>query len=417
MWAAFVWIGLGCWLLTGHIAFDYKSGWLGLSDSMCGIALILLSIFFLKSREKWILWAVCLIGIWLEFAPLAFWAPTSAGYLGDTLVGILTIAFAILIPGTPLVDLDRPSENPEGWSYNPSGWFQRLPIVFFGMVGWFISRYLAAYQLGYTQEVWDPFFGQGTLHVVTSTVSKAFPVSDAGLGAFAYTLETLMACKGDASRWKTMPWMVISFGILVVPLGLVSILLIILQPLVVGFWCGLCLITATAMMCMIALTVDEVVAVLQFLNRCCKQGKPFWRIFWQGEKATCKTSIGEKQSDSSIKGAFKKNVQMMTQGANIPWNLFLLILIGAYLMCAPAIQKFEGGLADSDHVIGALTIAISTIAAGEVVRSARFVNILFGFWILLSLPWLNFSQSIEILAVHLSLGIALIALSLPKGRI
>lgn len=34
-----------------------------------------------------------------------------------------------------------------------------------------------------------------------------------------------------------MPWMVAFFGILVVPLGIVSITLIILQALAVGAWC------------------------------------------------------------------------------------------------------------------------------------------------------------------------------------
>src|SRR5437016_644725 len=60
-------------------------------------------------------------------------------------------------------------------------------------------------------------------------LSKAWPIPDAGLGAVAYALEILMAAMGDRTRWRTMPWMVMFFGILVVPLGVVSIYFIIIQ--------------------------------------------------------------------------------------------------------------------------------------------------------------------------------------------
>ena len=83
---------------------------------------------------------------------------------------------------------------------------------------------MAAYQLGYTTTVWEPFFTPGTAAILTSDVSKAFPISDAGLGAVAYLIEALMGFMGDKHRWRTMPWMVTFFGILVVPLGLVSII-------------------------------------------------------------------------------------------------------------------------------------------------------------------------------------------------
>ena len=72
---------------------------------------------------------------------------------------------------------------------------------------------------------------------LTSDVSRSFPIPDAGLGAVAYMVEFLMGFIGDKRRWRTMPWMVTFFGILVVPLGVVSVTLIILQPLAVGARC------------------------------------------------------------------------------------------------------------------------------------------------------------------------------------
>ena len=96
-----------------------------------------------------------------------------------------------------------------------------------------------------------------------------------------------MGCKGGTRRWYTMPWIVILFGILVVPLGLISIILVILQPLLVGHWCFWCLLAAICMLIMIALTVDEVVAVVQYLVQVKRTKQPFWQVFWKGGDFAC----------------------------------------------------------------------------------------------------------------------------------
>ncbi|HEV8439508.1 MAG TPA: vitamin K epoxide reductase family protein [Methylomirabilota bacterium] len=165
------------------------------------------------------------MGAWLQFAPLVFWAPSPVAYVNDTLVGAFAIALSILVPMMPgmahhMAMMKPGPEIPPGWTYNPSSWHQRAPIIALGFAGWFISRHLAAVQLGYMGAAWEPFFGPGTDRVLHSTVSQMWPISDAGLGAAAYTFETLMGFMGGATRWRSMPWMVTFFGILVVPLGL-----------------------------------------------------------------------------------------------------------------------------------------------------------------------------------------------------
>ncbi len=121
-------------------------------------------------------------------------------------------------------------------------------------VGFYISRYMAAYQLGHTDAVWDPFFTgtvegkNGTEDIITSRVSEAWPVPDAGLGATTYMLEILTGLVGSQRRWRTMPWLVALFGFLIVPLGIISITFIIIQPIIIGTWCTLCLIAAAAML-------------------------------------------------------------------------------------------------------------------------------------------------------------------------
>ena len=120
------------------------------------------------------------------------------------------------------------------------------------------------------------------MKVLTSNVSKMFPISDAGLGGAAYTIEMLMGWMGGKERWRSMPWMVTFFFIHVVPIGVVSIVFVILQPVVVGSWCSVCLFTALVMLLTIPFAVDEVVAMGQFLKRSVREGKPLWRIFWVG---------------------------------------------------------------------------------------------------------------------------------------
>ena len=140
---------------------------------------------------------------------------------------------------------------PPGWTNCPSTIVQRLPIVGLALFGVLFSRYLTAYQLGHIDYPWDPFFGAGTRDIITSELSHAWPWADAGIGTVAYVTEVLMGVMGTKQRWRTMPWMVLGFGVLIVPLGGVSIFFIIIQPIAIGTWCTLCLLGALAMVAMI----------------------------------------------------------------------------------------------------------------------------------------------------------------------
>ena len=73
-------------------------------------------------------------------------------------------------------------------------------MIALATIGWFISRYLAAYQFHYISDAWDPFFDDSTTKVLTSKISQMWPISDAGLGAAAYTFEMLMGWMGGATR-------------------------------------------------------------------------------------------------------------------------------------------------------------------------------------------------------------------------
>lgn len=171
-------------------------------------------------------------------------------------------------------------DTPPGWDYNPASWPQRLPIVALAALGFVIAAYLALYQYGAFATVWEPFFGAGSEVILHSWVSQLLPVSDAALGAFGYLADAVTGVIGGRARWRTMPWLVVLFGIFVGPLGAVSVLLVILQPVLFGTWCTLCLATAVISVVMIGPAMDEVLASLQHLRREAGEGRSWWRALW-----------------------------------------------------------------------------------------------------------------------------------------
>ena len=174
----------------------------------------------------------------------------------------------------------RDSGFPPGWQVNPSTWSQRLPIVGLALVGFAIATYLALFQYGVVSTVWEPFFGDGSRTILESPLSTVLPVSDAALGAFGYLLDAVTGVIGGTRRWRTMPWIVIVFGIAVGPLGAISILLVIAQPVLYDAFCTLCLASAVISLAMIPPAVDEVLASAQEVKRVWLAGGNWWRFFW-----------------------------------------------------------------------------------------------------------------------------------------
>lgn len=172
------------------------------------------------------------------------------------------------------------SDAPPGWSYNPSTWGQRLPIVGLALVGFLIAGYLALYQWGIFSGVWEPFFGDGSRVILNSSISRILPIPDAALGALGYLADAVTGAIGRRGRWRTMPWIVILFGLAVGPLGAVSILLVILQPVLFGEFCTLCLASAAISVAMIGPAMDEFLASLQWVKRERARGRSAWRVFW-----------------------------------------------------------------------------------------------------------------------------------------
>ncbi len=443
LWVHFFNMLLGAWLVSSAFAFGafdsqafgelvkqvtaernlsdptLRMAWLGWSDIASGALIMLFGALSLSPRFSWAQWANAAVGFWLLFAPLVFWTPSAAVYNNDTLVGALVITFAVLVPmmpGMSMASMMDESDLPVGWSYSPSTYLQRLPLVALAFVGFVVARQLAAYQLGHIGGVWEPFFaGQGSRNgtetIITSDVSKVWPIADGGLGAVSYMLEVLMGVMGGRQRWRTMPWMVAAFGFVVVPLGVVSIYFIIIQPIVIGTWCTLCLIAAAAMVLMIPYTLDELVAMGQFLVQSHRRGEPFWRTFFMGGPSP--GSGRDQQPDFDAPTG--KAVVSALRGVKVPWTLAVCALLGAGLMFTRLIFGSEPPMADSDHLVGALIVTVAVSAMAEVGRALRFINVAFGLWLIVA-PWVLQGASMPASAAAIAVGIAVVAFSLPRGR-
>ena len=406
-WTQAALLSLGAWLVASPSALGYRSAVLAWSDVVGGLLVIALAALALAGRG-WAPWANSAVGLWVMFAPLVFWAPDAAAYANETLTGALVVTFALLVPMR--MKMEGP-DVPVGWTYSPSSWLQRAPVIALAFVAFYLSRYMASFQLGHIKSAWDPFFGDGTERILTSDVSRAFPVSDAGLGAYAYMIEILSGFMGDARRWRTMPWMVALFGIAVVPLGIISTVLIILQPLAVGAWCTFCLISGALMLIMVALSLDEIVAMVQFLIQSKRVGRSAWRTFWLGGNVP--PGLKEDVLLTRRKGG---GWRQMIWGSSVPWNLLLAAFVGVWLMAAPAVLDSMGLAAHSDHLLGALVVVVAAVAMAEVGRVTRFLNILLALAIIAA-PWVLPGASLVARLNDLAAGLIVIGLSLRRGPI
>lgn len=172
---------------------------------------------------------------------------------------------------------------------NPSAWSQRLPIVALALVGTAISIYLALYQWRFIGGVWDPIFGDGSEKVLDSHASEQMRrwirIPDGALGAIGYFSEAVFGLAGSTRRWQYRPWLVLLFGFDVIPLGIVSVALVVAQGVIVKEWCTLCLVTAFISLILVFLAYDEVWASIQYLRRVWRRTHDralLWKVFRGG---------------------------------------------------------------------------------------------------------------------------------------
>ena len=431
-WGHFVNMGLATWLITQPVLIDVQEPWLRITEIVLGLALLVFALAALSWQATWARWASAGVGTLVMAVPFVFNTASSAAYLSDTLVGALIFGFAVCLkpePGASALASFNGPEIPPGWSYNPSAWTQRLPIILMALFGLYVSRYLAGYQLGHIPAVWDPFFQgsltdpqNGTEEVITSAVSKAFPVSDAALGGYTYALEILTGLVGARMRWRTMPWLVVLFGLMIAPLGITSIIFIIIQPIVIGTWSIVALAGAAAVLIQIPYSLDELIATLQFLRRRARAGQSWVRVLFVGDTDDMPAEGNRRgikrtpaQADEFDRPASAVLKDTLTGGVNLPWNLALCAAIGLALMFSRVTLGLDGNMAHAHHIVGALAMTVVSVACAEVARVTRYFNVLLG--LLLAASAFVFDASGIALVASVGLGILLACLSIPRGKI
>ena len=424
-WAHFANIGLGTWLVTQPALIAVAEPALRTAEIALGVGVMLFAALALSWRLQWSRWVCAGLGALVMAAPFLFATANAAAYLSDTLVGGLIFGFAVCtkpdIGPSPLAALKGP-EIPVGWNYNPSTWMQRLPIIALAVVGLYVSRYLAAYQLGHVDHVFEPFFQgspadpkNGTEEIITSWVSEAWPVSDAAVGGYTYALEILTGLVGSRARWRTMPWLVVLFGLMIAPLGVVSIFFIIIQPILLGTWSTLALLAATAMLVQIPYSLDELLASVQFVRRRVRAGSRFFTVALRGdtdETTRAKTSRATDELDAPPTALIK---DALRGGVNLPWNLVLAGVVALSLLFTRLFLNADGSLANAHHLLGALVLTVLSIAAAEVARPARYLNVALGA-ALVVVPFVYAADTVQA-AFTVAAGVAIAALSIPRGRI
>ncbi|MFG0261861.1 MAG: vitamin K epoxide reductase family protein [Novipirellula sp. JB048] len=197
----------------------------------------------------------------------------------------------------PIDPLDRPVPP---YSYNPSAWSQRIPICLLAFVAAILSAHLSLYQWGLIETSWDPVFGEGSNRVLQSDTAKSMysllGIHDAALGVLAYLGDAIFGFAGSTRRWQYRPWLVILFGIDVIPLGIVSAVLVLLQAFIIGEWCFLCLVTAAISLTLVYWAWDEVRVSLSYLHTVWKEyhdKRLLWNAVW-GYRSEELDRAGEK---------------------------------------------------------------------------------------------------------------------------
>ena len=106
----------------------------------------------------------------------------------------------------------------------------------------------------------------------------------------------------------------------------------------------------------------------------------------------------------------------MVWGMTAHWTLLVTVLLGGWLLVAPAVFGSEGtAAANGDRIFGALVITVAMISLAEVTLPLRFLNVAFGGWIVAQ-PWLLGAPGNQVWSDVL-VGLLVIALSFPRGPV
>jgi hypothetical protein len=93
----------------------------------------------------------------------------------------------------------------------------------------------------------------------------------------------------------------------------------------------------------------------------------------------------------------------------------LSALLGAWLMAVPDVLDYTGAARINDSVVGPTVLGFSFIAAWQLMRSLRWVELVAGVWLLVA-PWALGYELVPIVN-SIVVGILLISFALVRGKV
>lgn len=95
------------------------------------------------------------------------------------------------------------------------------------------------------------------------------------------------------------------------------------------------------------------------------------------------------------------------------------VVVGLWMMAAPAVLGYSGSGATSDRIVGPTAAAVAWIAATEVTRPMRWVNVPLGAWAIVAPLLLDYPQAGTVHSITsgvLLIGTALAIEPLPRQK-
>ncbi|MDT7827605.1 SPW repeat protein [Pricia sp. S334] len=92
------------------------------------------------------------------------------------------------------------------------------------------------------------------------------------------------------------------------------------------------------------------------------------------------------------------------------WAKILNIILGLWLMTAPAVFSYGKAASDNGHIIGPIIITFSVVSLWEATHVVRKWNYPFALWLLLS-PWLLDYQATTAISSDIITGVLIMILS------
>jgi hypothetical protein len=98
------------------------------------------------------------------------------------------------------------------------------------------------------------------------------------------------------------------------------------------------------------------------------------------------------------------------------WAQLISAIVGVWLMASPSVLGYGRPLATSDWIVGPLIASFGLIAAWEISRAVRWLNVALAAWLVLSAFVVGGVASGAMLAYHVVAGILVGVLSLVRGK-